>query len=96
MVSDGFIHQERRWVGAGRHDCVAENGMVASKHPLVGEAGVSVMRKGGNAVDAPRITRETGTVYLDSRYPAAARDRLTSMGHAVDWVDPELKSWADQ
>jgi len=46
-----------------------------------------------DAVDAPRITRETGTVYLDSRYPAAARDRLTSMGHDVDWVDPELKSW---
>ncbi|HUV54254.1 MAG TPA: gamma-glutamyltransferase [Candidatus Krumholzibacteriaceae bacterium] len=52
MVSDGFIHQERRWVGAGRHDCVAENGMVASKHLFIGEAGVSVMRKGGNAVDA--------------------------------------------
>ncbi|MCK4582271.1 gamma-glutamyltransferase, partial [Candidatus Bathyarchaeota archaeon] len=52
MVSDGFIYQERRWVGAGRHDCVAENGMVASKHPLIGEAGVGVMKKGGNAVDA--------------------------------------------
>jgi gamma-glutamyltranspeptidase/glutathione hydrolase len=46
-----------------------------------------------DAVDAPRLTRETGTVYLDSRYPAGARDRLTSMGHDVDWVDPELKSW---
>ncbi|MCK4439232.1 gamma-glutamyltransferase, partial [Candidatus Bathyarchaeota archaeon] len=52
MVFDGFIYQERRWVGAGRHDCVAENGMVASKHPLIAEAGVGVMKKGGNAVDS--------------------------------------------
>ena len=46
------VYQRRRWIGAGRPDCVAENGMVASKHPLIGEAGVDVMRKGGNAVDA--------------------------------------------
>jgi gamma-glutamyltranspeptidase/glutathione hydrolase len=46
------IYQRRRWIGAGRHDCVAENGMGASKHPLIGEAGVDIMRKGGNAVDA--------------------------------------------
>ena len=43
MVSDGFIHQERRWVGAERNDCVAENGMVASKHPLIGDIGRSLL-----------------------------------------------------
>ncbi|MFQ6052839.1 MAG: gamma-glutamyltransferase [Candidatus Bathyarchaeia archaeon] len=47
-----YVHQRRRWIGAGRLDCVAENGMVASKHPLIGETGVDIMRKGGNAVDA--------------------------------------------
>jgi len=46
------VYQSRRWVGAGRPDCVAENGMVASKHPLIGEAGVKMMRRGGTAVDA--------------------------------------------
>ncbi|MBN2335838.1 gamma-glutamyltransferase, partial [Candidatus Bathyarchaeota archaeon] len=51
MNSD-FIYQPRRWVGAGRPDCVAENGMVASKHRLIGEAGTSMIKKGGNAVDA--------------------------------------------
>ena len=52
MSPKKFVYQERRWVGAGRRDCVAGKGMVASKHPLIGEAGVEAMGKGGNAVDA--------------------------------------------
>ena len=47
-----YLYQRRRWTGAGRLDCVAKNGMVASKHPLIGEVSVDIMRKGGNAVDA--------------------------------------------
>ena len=52
MDSTGFIYQKRRWTGATRHDAVARHGMVAAKHPLIGEAGVSMMKRGGNAVDA--------------------------------------------
>ncbi|NIV67323.1 hypothetical protein GWN43_00460 [Candidatus Bathyarchaeota archaeon] len=51
MTSD-YVYQTRRWIGAGRNDCVAENGMVASKHPLIGQVGVDIMKKGGTAVDA--------------------------------------------
>jgi gamma-glutamyltranspeptidase/glutathione hydrolase len=47
-----YIPQSPRWVGAGRNDCIAENGVVSSKHQLIGEAGVKIMKKGGNAVDA--------------------------------------------
>ncbi len=47
-----------------------------------------------DAVDAPRVTRETGTVYVDSRFPLEVRERLTEMGHSVNWIDAELKSWA--
>jgi len=46
-----------------------------------------------DAVDAPRVTRETGTVYVDSRFPLRVRERLTEMGHDLVWVDAELKSW---
>lgn len=46
-----------------------------------------------DAVDAPRITRETGTVFLDSRFPVDVRDKLEEKGHEINWIDPELKSW---
>ena len=52
MSSDSFTYQARQWTGPGRPDCVAEKGMIASKHPLIGEAGLKMIRKGGNAVDA--------------------------------------------
>jgi len=52
MGIESFIQQQRRWSGANRHDCVAPNGIVASKHPLISETGVKIMKKGGNAVDA--------------------------------------------
>jgi len=47
-----FLYQSRRWNGATRHDCIAHNGVVASKHRLISETGVKMMKKGGNAVDA--------------------------------------------
>jgi len=46
-----------------------------------------------DAVDAPRVTRETGTVFVDSRFPLRVRERLTEMGHDVVWVDAELRGW---
>jgi len=52
MAASKYNYQTRRWAGAVRQDCVAENGMVASKHRLISETGVDVMRRGGNAVDA--------------------------------------------
>ena len=52
MTKLSYVYQRRCWIGAERLDCVARNGMVASKHPLIGEVGVDIMRKGGNAVDA--------------------------------------------
>ena len=39
-----------------RHEAVAKQGMVAAKHPLAAEAGLSVLKAGGNAVDAAITT----------------------------------------
>ena len=46
------------------------------------------------AIEAPRCTRETGRLFIDSRFPPETRDRLRAMGHDLDWVDEELRSWA--
>lgn len=46
-----------------------------------------------DAVDAPRVMRETGKISLDTRFAVETKDQLVSMGHDIDYVHPELKSW---
>ncbi len=47
-----------------REEAVAEHGMVAAKHPLAVEAGLQVLKEGGNAVDAA-ITAALAMSVLD-------------------------------
>jgi gamma-glutamyltranspeptidase/glutathione hydrolase len=46
------------------------------------------------AIEAPRIFRETSTVYADSRFPVEVRDGLVAKGHDLVWVEQELQNWA--
>jgi gamma-glutamyltranspeptidase/glutathione hydrolase len=41
------------------HEAVSSNGMVAAKHPLASEAGLNVLKNGGNAIDAAITTALT-------------------------------------
>ena len=44
----------RRWTG--RSDVIAKTGMVASSQPLTTQAGINILREGGNAIDAAIAT----------------------------------------
>ena len=59
------IRQSPRWIGAGRNDCIAENGMVSSKHPLIGEAGIKISEETGHHLNA----KEKELAKLVTQFP---------------------------
>lgn len=47
-----------------------------------------------SAIEAPRITRETSEVQIDSRFPKETSTKLIEMGHQIAYIDKEIGNWA--
>lgn len=80
------------WSEQGRSEIVARNGVVATSHPLAAQAGLEILQKGGNAMDAavaglatldvvsPNDTGIGGDVFV--LYWSAADRKLYSLSSA--------------
>ncbi|ARI76393.1 gamma-glutamyltransferase family protein [Halobacillus mangrovi] len=67
-----------------RHTTVANNGMVATSQPLAAQAGMTILQKGGNAIDAAIATAATLTVVEPTS------NGIGSDAFALVWVKDKL------
>ena len=56
------IHQKFNPYAIARESIYAKKGMVATSQPLAAEAGLEILKKGGNAIDAAIATAACLTV----------------------------------
>jgi len=75
------------------YNYVGQKGMVVAAHPLAADAGLSMLKKGGNAVDAaieaPRFFSystlgKAGEISLEARIPESVVESLKELGHVVE------------
>ncbi len=87
------------WLEQGRSEVLARHGMVATSDPLAAEAGLEILRKGGNAIDAAvataavlDVTSQNDTGIAGDLFALvwSARDRKLYALNSAGWAP---KGW---
>ena len=68
-----------------RSEVIAENGMVATSHPLATQVGIDILKKGGNAIDAA-IASNAAIGLMEPTGNGIGGDLF-----AIIWIEKEKK-----
>ena len=91
------------WLAQGRSEVVARHGIVATSDPLASEAGLEILRRGGNAIDAAVATgavldvtsqNDTGIGGDLFALVYVAKDRKLYALNSAGWAPAEFKAYS--
>ena len=74
----------RKTYRPGRSNVLSNNAMVATSQPLSSQEALNILKKGGNAIDAPRAFALNGKLKVKKSIKTSTLNDLSSIGHNIE------------